>query len=97
MKDLILDLILKLITPEKIGQLVAKAIARLLVFAKGKNEKAWDKAKEIITQIQKWTELFVQVYEDDELSEAEEQLIANEIANMTPVSNIKDLVSKLSD
>jgi len=92
MQNLIINLLLKIITPEKIGQLVAKAIAKLLKHAKEKRGETWETSKKVIGQIRKWSNLFIQVYDDDTLTEEEEQIIADEIANMTTASNIDRLL-----
>ena len=92
MQNLIINLLLKIISPEKIGQLVAKAISKLLNHAKEKRGSTWDSSKKIINQIRKWSNLFIQVYDDDTLTEEEEQIIADEIAKMTSAPNINKLL-----
>lgn len=92
MQNLIIDLLLKLISPDKIGKLVAKAISKLLNHAKEKRGDTWETSKKVITQIKKWSNLFIQVYDDDTLTEEEEEIIAKEIAAMTTASNIDKLL-----
>ena len=93
MKKFIVNLLLKLITPEAIGQFMASAIAKLLRNASKKGGKTWDTSKEVIKQVRKWTNLFNQVYDDENLTEEEEQIIADEIANMTSTGSVTRVLS----
>jgi len=90
----IFSLLLKLLSVDTICSLIARAIARLLTTASKKGGKMWDKVKAVIVQINKWTSLFLQVYDDDNLTEEEEKIIANAIKNETPVGNISELIKK---
>ena len=91
MQNLLIKLLLKIITPQKIGKLVAGAIAKLLNHAK-EHDEAWETAKVTIKQIRKWADLFLQVYEDDTLTKEEEKAIADEIANMTDSASISKIL-----
>lgn len=95
MQNILIKIVLKFITPEKIGKLVAGAIAKLLNHAKENNYETWDKSKAIVKQIKKWSDLFLQVYNDDTLTSEEEQIIATEIANMTDATSIEKLLKDI--
>ena len=97
MQNLLIKLLLKIITPQKIGKLVAGAIAKLLNHAKENRGEAWESAKVTIKQIRKWSDLFLQVYADDELTKDEEQIIADEIANMTDAATIGKILKGMFD
>ena len=61
-------------------------------WASKKGGTRWDIAKTVITKINLWTSLFLQVYDDDELSEDEEQKIAKAIADQTPIEKIVEIL-----
>jgi len=50
-----------------------------LGYASKNGGKAWDRAKDIILKVNIWTSLFMQVYDDDTLTQEEEQMIADAI------------------
>lgn len=50
--------------------------------------------KEVIVQINTWTSIFVQVYEDDNLTKEEEEQIAKAIKEKTQISKISDILNK---
>jgi hypothetical protein len=52
-----------------------------LSWASKKGGKAWDIAKTVVTKINLWTSLFLQVYDDDTMTEDEEKLVAEAIKN----------------
>jgi Na+/phosphate symporter len=93
-KKWLLGIVIGWLTPENVSTIVATGVARLLEFARGKDEEKWNKAKSVIDQINVWTSLFTQVYEDDKLTEEEEAKIADAIANSTTVEKIIDILSK---
>ena len=65
MTSVIMNIALKFLTVDGLCSLAAKIISKLLYWASKKGDKAWDIAKTIITKINLWTSLFLQVYEDD--------------------------------
>ena len=71
---------------------IARAIALLLSYASKKGGKSWDVAKDIIAKVNIWTSLFMQVYEDEKLTEKEEKAIANAIKNKTNIAKVIDLL-----
>lgn len=93
-KEWLLGIVIGWLTPENVSTIVATGISRLLEYARGKDEEKWNKAKSVVDQINVWTSLFVQVYEDDKLTDEEEQKIADAIANSTAVTKIIDILSK---
>ena len=94
MKSIIMAIALKFLTVNGLCQLAAKIISNLLFWASKKGGKSWDIAKSVITKINLWTSLFIQVYDDDRMSEDEEQKIAKAIADQTPISKLVDILKK---
>lgn len=85
----------KFVTVDRVSSLIAGLIVKLLEYARNKSDEHWDTAKKIVEQNIKWSNLFLQVYEDDTLTEEEEKLIANEIAKMTDEETIKKILEGL--
>lgn len=94
MKSIIMAIALKFLTVDGLCQLAAKIISNLLFWASKKGGKSWDIAKSVVTKINLWTSLFIQVYDDDQMSEYEEQKIAKAIADQTPISKLVDILKK---
>lgn len=94
MKNFIIKLLFKTLTIENISALVAKCIVWLLEYARNKGDKYWDTAKGVIRKINNWCSLFLEVYEDDELTEEEEEKIAEAIAKETELKSIADILNK---
>ena len=94
MKSIIMAIALKFLTVDGLCQLAAKIISNLLFWASKKGGKSWDIAKSVVTKINLWTSLFIQVYDDDQMSESEEQKIAKAIADQTPISKLVDILKK---
>lgn len=88
------NIILKFLSIDTICSVIAKMIASLLRKASEKGGQSWDKVKAVIVQINTWTSLFLQVYDDDNLTSEEEKLIANAIKEKTPISKITDIIKK---
>ena len=88
------NLILNFLSVDTISQVIAKIIANLLRKASTKGGETWDKVKEVIVQINTWTSIFVQVYEDDNLTKEEEEQIAKAIKEKTQISKISDILNK---
>ena len=74
-----MSFIFKFLDVDALCTLVAKAIACILKYASKKGGKAWDVAKDAIVKINLWTSLFMQVYEDENLSTEDEATIAEAI------------------
>jgi hypothetical protein len=72
---------LKFLTVDGLCQLAAKIISNLLCWASKRGGKSWDVAKTVITKINLWTSLFIQVYDDNTMTEDEEKIVAEAIKN----------------
>lgn len=94
MKKFLTNLLFKSMTIETIASLIAKCVVWLLEYARGKGDKYWDKAKNVIRKVNIWCSLFLEVYEDDELTEDEEEKIAEAIANETELTTIASIIKK---
>ena len=94
MKSIVTSLLVKFLDVDTLCTLVAKAIASLLAYASKKGGKAWDIAKTAITKINLWTSLFLQVYEDETLSEEDEKKIAEAIKKETDIAKLVDILKK---
>ena len=94
---LIMSSIMKFLDVNTLCTLIAKAIACILSYASKKGGKAWDIAKDVITKINLWTSLFMQVYEDDNMSEHDEKLIAEAIKKETSIEKLVDILKKEAD
>ena len=98
LKSFLIKLVFKSIKLEDISRITAKCIVWLLEYARNKGDKYWDTAKGVIRKINNWCSLFLEVYEDDELTEEDEIKIAEAIANETDVKTIaKILQDKLNN
>ena len=94
MKKLLIKLLFKTLSIDNVSMLAAKCIVWLLEYARNKGDKYWDKAKAVIRKINLWCSLFLEVYEDDELTEEEEAKIAEAIANETDFQTIAEILNK---
>ena len=94
MKNFIIKLLFKTLTIDNVSAIAAKCVVWLLEYARKKGGKHWDKAKEVIRKINLWCSLFLEVYEDDELTEEEEAKIAEAIANETAFKSIAEILNK---
>lgn len=94
MKNWLINLFFKSLTVESISQIAAHCIVWLLEYARNKGDKYWDTAKGVIRKINNWCSLFLEVYEDDELSEEDEEKIAEAIKNQTDVQTIANILQK---
>lgn len=81
-------------TIETVASLIAKCVVWLLEYARGKGDKYWDRAKDVIRKVNIWCSLFLEVYEDDELTEEEEEKIAEAIAGQTELQSIAEIIKK---
>ena len=97
MKSILTSLIISLLDLNTICMLVAKAIAAILRYASKRGGKAWDICKAIITKINLWTSLFLQVYDDEQLTSDEEKIIADAIKNQTDIAKLVDILKKDAD
>lgn len=94
MKNFIIKLLFKSLTIENISALAARCIVWLLEYARNKGDKYWDTAKEVIRKINNWCSLFLEVYEDDALTEEEEAKIAEAISKETNLQSIAEILNK---
>lgn len=94
MKSILTSFVVKLLDVDTLCTLVAKAIACLLSYASKKGGKAWDIAKTSVVKINLWTSLFLQVYEDETLSEEDEKKIADAIKKETNIAKLVDILKE---
>ena len=97
MTTLITTFLLKFLTVDNLCTVLAKIISSLLAYASKKGGKAWDIAKAAIVKVNTWTSLFLQVYEDEKLTEEEEKIIADAIKNKTDITKVVDIIKKAND
>ena len=93
--NLILNILAKFITVENVSSLVARLIVRLMEYARKKGDVAWDKTKAIVCEINRYTSLFMQVYEDDTLTEEEEEEIRKAILAGGNEEKLSDILERL--
>ena len=94
MKSIMMSLFIKFLDLDSICMLIAKCVATILSYASKKGGKAWDIAKAVITKINLWTSLFVQVYDDENMTEEEEKLVAEAIKKQTDISKVVDILKE---
>lgn len=92
MTKLITAALIKFLDVDALAGLIAKAIANILLFASKRGGKSWDVAKAIIVKINTWTSLFLQVYDDETLTAAEEKTIADAIKQETKIEKLVDVL-----
>lgn len=97
MVSIVTSVLFKFLDVDTLCALVAKAISCILAYASKKGGKAWDIAKTAIVKINVWTSLFLQVYEDDDLSKEDEKIIADAIKKETDIEKLVDLLKKEAD
>ena len=90
----ILKFALKFLSYDTLVETIAKSLAYILEYARtNASEDAWEKAKTTIKQINNWTTLLNEVYEDDTLTPEEEKKIQDAIANMTATETIYGIIT----
>lgn len=90
----ITKLALKFLSYDSLAEIIAKALAYILEYARKKTSpETWEKAKEVNTKVKAWTTLLDEVYEDDTLTPEEEKKIADAIANCTTTESIYELIT----
>lgn len=94
MKNLLISLFVKWLDVDALCTLMAKAVASILMYASKRGGKAWDVAKDVIAKTNLWTSLFMQVYEDETLTEDEEKTIAEAIKNETNVDKLINIIKE---
>ena len=94
MKNFIIKLLFKTLSIDNVSAIAAKCIVWLLEYAHNKGDRYWYTAKGVIRKINNWCSLFLEVYEDDELTEEEEEKIAEAIAKETDLRSIMDILNK---
>lgn len=97
MATFITTLLLKFLSVDNLCTVAAKIIAALLAYASKKGGKAWDIAKASITKVNNWTSLFLQVYDDEKLTEEEEKIIADAIKSKTSIAKVVDILKKANE
>ena len=94
MKNWIIKQLLKMLSYDTLVEIIAKALAYIMEYArKHSSQEGWEKAKVAIKQINTWTGLLNEVYEDDTLTPDEEKKIADAIAGCTATESIYELVT----
>lgn len=93
-KNIWTNLMTKLISVDTVCLLFAKMIAKLLQYASKKGGDKWDKSKEILKKTEVWIKLFNEVYDDDTMSQEEEELVAKAIKEQTSVDKIVEILKK---
>ena len=83
---------MKFLDLDSICATLARLIALLLAYASKRGGKSWDVAKNVITKVNLWTSLFVQVYEDENLTSEEEKIIADAIKKQTSIDKAVDIL-----
>ena len=85
---------MKFLDLDSICATLARLIALLLSHASKRGGKTWDVAKNVITKVNLWTSLFVQVYDDENLTSEEEKIIADAIKKQTSIDKAVDILQK---
>lgn len=94
MKLAIMSFLMKFLDLDSICATLARLIALLLSYASKRGGKTWDVAKNVITKVNLWTSLFVQVYDDENLTSEEEKIIADAIKKQTSIDKAIDILQK---
>lgn len=97
MTTFITTFLLKFLTIDNLCTVLAKIISLLLAYASKKGGKAWDITKTVIAKVNNWTSLYLQVYDDEKLTEEEEKLIAEAIKNKTDIAKVVDIIKKANE
>ena len=79
MKLAIMSFLIKFLDLDTICATLARLIALVLSYASKRGGKSWDIAKNVIVKVNLWTSLFAQVYDDEQLTQEEEKVIADAI------------------
>ncbi len=91
---MLLSILSRFITVENIAALVARLIARLMEYARKRGNPAWEKTKGIVSEVNRYTSLFMEVYEDDTLTDEEEKQIAKAIVQGSNAAKISDILER---
>lgn len=94
LNNMLLSILSRFITLENIAALVARLIARLLEYARKRGNPAWEKTKGIVSEVNRYTSLFMEVYEDDTLTDEEEKQIAQAIVQGSNATKISDILER---
>lgn len=94
---MIFNMVMNMLTVDNISKLFARLICWLLEFSRNKGGKAWDTSKGILVRVKIWIDLFLQVYEDDELTKYEEELIRKAIMRETDLTKIQDILKQATE
>ena len=85
---------MKFLDLDSICATLARLIALLLSYASKRGGKTWDVAKNVITKVNLWISLFIQVYDDENLTFEEEKIIADAIKKQTSIDKAVDILQK---
>ena len=94
LNNILLSILSRFITLENIAALVARLIARLMEYARKRGNPAWEKTKGIVSEVNRYTSLFMEVYEDDTLTDEEEKKIAQAIVQGSNANKISDILER---
>ena len=82
---------------DTISKILARCISVLLKLASKRGGKTWDAAKKVISETEAWTSRFNKVYEDDNMTQEEELLVADAISRKRPVDKVVALLEKAAE
>lgn len=92
MKLWIMSFLAKFLDLDSICTMLARLIALVLSYASRRGGKTWEIAKNIIVKTNKWTSLFLQVYDDETITPDEEKVIADAIRKQTSIEKAIDVL-----
>ena len=89
-----MSFLIKFLDLDTICATLARLIALVLSYASKRGGKSWDIAKNVIVKVNLWTSLFAQVYDDEQLTQEEEKVIADAIKSQTSIEKAVDILKK---
>lgn len=89
----VLYFLITFLNVDTICSFIARFISKTLSYASQKGGDTWEKSKRIISKIHLWCGLFLEVYEDDNMTPEEEQKIAEAIKNQTNIGKVVDILN----
>ena len=94
MKNAVISIIMGFVSLDTVSKVLAMCVVRLLELARRKGGNTWNQAKKVLAKTENWISLFNEVYDDDELSEADEEKIRKAIANLTVTKRITTILKQ---
>lgn len=84
---------LKFVSYDTLVRTIAQGLAYVLEYARNSSTpEGWKTAKDTISKVKGWINLFEEVYEDDTLTKEEEKKIQDAIASCNVTGSIYDLL-----